>query len=320
MKENIHIWEKFLHYQSAPYVQKFLSNCYKNSGEKDADSKSYENCYPFIYYVKHAKNYYQLAKNSPSEIKPVLLFYGMIQLIKGCLLTVDPNYPESTHVLAHGVSTRKRKKRNYSFMSDEVKIQKNGLFSHFSTKMFHVEQLSIDRFKMDTLLARIPEMNETFHFLNKQSKLHEITFLEEKTVSIPIHILDDFKMTFERFKDFFQAYTKVKIENIQHNKKEMIITVKKQLDPFHCAPFYYHHLESYYVPKQKEQFIYIDEVMVHYLILYNLSMICRYETEWWNELFHTYSSNDYPFIERFLTVTAYKIPDLLLFFLHQQRE
>jgi hypothetical protein len=320
MKESIHIWEKFLHYQSAPFSQKFLSNCYKKNGGKEADSKSYENCYPFIYYIKHAKNYYQLAERSPSEIKPVLLFYGMIQLLKGCLLTVDPNYPESTHVLAHGVSTRKRKKRNYSFMNDEVRIQKNGLFSHFSNKMFHVEHLAADRFKMEFLLERIPEMNETFQFLNQQPKIYKLNFSKKDTVSMPIELLDDLKMTVERFKDFFHTNSKLKLLNIQSNKREMICQVEERLKPLQCAPFYYHHLNDYYIPKQKEQFTYIDEVMVHYLILYNLSMICRYETEWWNELFHTYSSNDYPFIERFLTITAHKIPSLLLLFLNKQQK
>ena len=60
--------------------------------------------------------------------KPMLLFYGMGQLFKACLLTIDPNYPESTSVLAHGVTTRKRKKQGYQFLEDEVKIQKNWTY------------------------------------------------------------------------------------------------------------------------------------------------------------------------------------------------
>ncbi len=57
----------------------------------------------------------------------MLLFYGMSQLFKACLLTIDPNYPESTTVLAHGVTTRKRKKQGYQFLEDEVKVQKKWI-------------------------------------------------------------------------------------------------------------------------------------------------------------------------------------------------
>ena len=58
-------------------------------------------------------------------------------------------------------------------------------------------------------------------------------------------------------------------------------------------------------------------MLAHYLLLYNLSMISRYETEWWYELLHTYSSKDYPFILRFLEVTAQKIPYLISCYLNE---
>ena len=65
-------------------------------------------------------------------IQPILLFYGFVHLIKACLLQQDPCYPENTSVFAHGVTTRKRKKQQYEFLKDEVKFQKNGLFSMYA--------------------------------------------------------------------------------------------------------------------------------------------------------------------------------------------
>ena len=95
---------------SSQNVQRYLARCYEKSSIQDAE-KSFENCYPFIYYLEHGKNYYELYKTAPFSIQPMLLFYGISQLFKACLLTIDPNYPESTTVLAHGVTTRKRKTR-----------------------------------------------------------------------------------------------------------------------------------------------------------------------------------------------------------------
>ena len=44
----------------------------------------------------------------------------------------------------------------------------------------------------------------------------------------------------------------------------------------------------------------LPELISHYLLLYNLSMIARYETEWWSELFKTIPNDDYPTIIQFL--------------------
>src|SRR5690625_3465222 len=87
------------------------------------------------------------------------------------------------------------------------------------------------------------------------------------------------------------------------------------------APFFIHLVnQSIYFPRTREQYLPISEVMVHYLLLYNLSMLSRYETEWWGDLLMTMPEIDYPFIVHFLNETANKIPTLLgydLYLLHQ---
>ena len=55
----------------------------------------------------------------------------------------------------------------------------------------------------------------------------------------------------------------------------------------------------------------LPEVLIHYAILYNLSMIARYETEWWMELLKNRTTEDYPFILAFITLTTEKGPSLL---------
>ncbi|MEH7304285.1 YaaC family protein [Neobacillus drentensis] len=42
------------------------------------------------------------------------------------------------------------------------------------------------------------------------------------------------------------------------------------------------------------------------LLIYNLSMIARYETEWWRELTKMMQNRDYPFIWSLLNVTMQK--------------
>lgn len=313
------IWQEFSIFHSSINVQKYLLQNYKNIGLSAPEKKSFDNCYPFIYYLEHAKSYYQLATQSPISIKPILLFYGMVQLLKACLLTVDPEYPESSTVLAHGVSTRKRKKRNYDFLKDEVKIQKTGLFPHFSDKMFHVKQLEGEKYTMESLLARIPELNGLFKMSLDKTQSYKIGQFNDQDLFIPTNILDQLNMTLSRFTKFLNQSFPFdhQVCDLDDTEKDKFITILiNKKNPFECSPLQFHFFEkSLHIPIHREYFSFFTEIMTHYLLLYNLSMISRYETEWWSDLLYSYNSLDYPFIENFLSVTIDKIPFLIYQFL-----
>ncbi|WP_456277181.1 YaaC family protein [Bacillus sp. AK128] len=317
------VWQSYTPFHSAANVQEYLNKVYKEKNVEEPEKKSYQNCYPFIYYLDHGKSYYQLSQQAPISIKPVLLFYGMTQLLKACLLSVDPNYPESTSVLAHGVSTRKRKKQSYDFLKDEVKIQKNGLFSHFSQNMFHVEHLDGEKITMVSLLKRIPELNSLFQFSFGERVSLPVTKVNENSYSINSAILDCFHMTEERFSDFLTNTLK-HLNDLTFNKEKGFLTFSLKediLNPIHCYPFFYHDQEeSFYLSTNRDTTVYFPEIMVHYLLLYNLSMISRYETEWWSELLQNSSTKDLPFIQQFIATTTTKIPTLLSHYLYAKMQ
>ncbi|WP_246946173.1 YaaC family protein [Bacillus pinisoli] len=323
MFDHQEVWQSYTPFHSAANVQEYLCKVYTFQNIEEPEKKSYQNCYPFIYYLDHGKSYYQLSRQAPPSIKPVLLFYGMTQLLKACLLSVDPEYPESTSVLAHGVSTRKRKKQSYDFLKDEVKIQKNGLFSHFSQKMFHVEHLDGEKIAMNSLFRRIPELNPLFKFSYGESVSLQIDRESELSYSITDKFLDYFHMTEERFISFLIGTIKDVQEVIyDNNQKKFIFTLQsKDLTPINSYPFYYQYIDhTYFLSTQRDSTTYFPEIMVHYLLLYNLSMISRYETEWWSELLQNASTKDLPFIQQFISTTTTKIPTLLSHYLYSKIE
>jgi hypothetical protein len=320
MFDHQNVWHSYTPFHSSANVQEYLYKIYNHKQIDEAEKKSYENCYPFIYYLDHGKSYYTLSKQAPISIKPVLLFYGMTQLLKACLLTVDPQYPESTSVLAHGVSTRKRKKQSYDFLKDEVRIQKNGLFSHFAEKMFHVEHLDGEKLTMISLLKRIAELNPLFSFSFNEEVSYPLEKKSENSYTTKYKIIDHFHMTDDRFKAFINKSFNGSV-NIMVNPEEKSLEFNfingKYLSPLKCHPFYYNFfLNSYFISTNRELTSYFPEVMVHYLVLYNLSMISRYETEWWSELLQNISTKDFPFIQQFINTTEIKIPFLLSEFLY----
>ncbi len=300
-------WTYFRTFYSANHTQNYLNQKY--SKLQDSERLSYQNCYTLIYYLEHAKKYYDQSTSAPYELQPVLLFYGMVQLMKAAILTVDPNYPETTQVLAHGASTRKRKKVEYEFLSDEVKIQKNGLITHFSEKIFQLNGLEGEKFKMAGLLKKIPEMHTTFFHLYGETVAYPMTRNQENIYSLTNAILDDLHLTPEGFTNYLQEHSIQKNIHIREEDGKVLAKFNENMNPLTCSPLQFGLTnKQYFLPKDRQQYRFFPELLAHYLILYNLSMICRYETDWWGELFHHYSSNDYPFITKFLEVTMQKVP------------
>lgn len=311
-------WTSYSLFFSAESTQNFLKKCYTNKQINDAEQKSYENCYPFIYYLEHGQVYYEQAKNSPLIIQPILLFYGLVHLIKACILTVDPNYPETTSVLAHGVSTRKRKKQQYLFFQDEVKFQKSGLFPHMSEQLFHMKQLEGEKTTMNELFKFIPELNDLFYQLEGRLTFTKVENSNNE-FSIPTHVLDLFHMTDSRFVDFFQSKTFSSTQLLKIEKKHLIFQFEEN-QPFDVTPLKYNlNEQSFMLPLSNNHLFQYNELMIHYLLLYNLSMIARYETEWWSELVKTMPTKDFPFIQTFLNITLHKGPFLVYQYLMSKK-
>ncbi|WP_164670572.1 YaaC family protein [Virgibacillus doumboii] len=306
-KEYISAFYTYL--QSQETAQKYLYDCYQKLDNVDAAVKSYENCTKFMYYLNHGKQFYDNGRRLDTLLQPILFFYGMIHLLKANLLTLRPNYPESTAILAHGVSSRKRKKKDYSFMQDEVKIQHNGLFPYFSEHLFSIKKTPNEKMKMNYLFALVPEMSALFK-LQDQQKMTIIGNVGTKELHFPARILDNYHLTKKSFIQRIRSYLPP-IEQTETTKASISVYLS---NPFKkvTAPFFTDKAnEKIYFPLYREYFSPVSEVMIHYLLLYNLSMLCRYESEWWGELLAEKPDADYPFIKHFLKTTGEKIPLLL---------
>ncbi|WLR55128.1 YaaC family protein [Mesobacillus subterraneus] len=302
-------WNSYTLFFSAEYSQSYLKKCYRKNNIDQPDIKSFENCYPFMYYLEHGKLYYEQAEKSPLTIQPILLFYGLVHLIKACILTVEPDYPETTSVLAHGVSTRKRKKQQYSFTEDEVKFQKNGLFSLMAEKMFHMKQLEGEKATMGDVLELIPELSGIYSDL-RGKQIFEVVTSVESGFSLPKSIIDHFHMTENRFKEFFQSKSSIPVSFVDDPS---LIRFEANLDDsLEPLPLKYNLEDLHYVlPLNKGDLFLFPELLLHYLLLYNLGMIARYETEWWSELIKMMPNEDYPLIQSFLSSTMKKGPYLI---------
>ena len=308
MNEN-NIKTFFTYLQSEQTAQQFLYQQYQYIEDINPEKMSFENCQAFIYYIKHGFHFYETGKSLTTILQPILFFYGMTHLIKAVLLTKRPHYPESTKLLAHGVSSRKRKKQNYVFMEDEVMIHNHGLFSYFSEHLYQIGRMNTNKLKMGDLLALVPEMSPLFT-LHHQQTLVRIGSIGTKELTFPITLLDHYHLTAKSFLRHLHTFLpKVLSTSIHEDYIHLELATPIQAS---SGPFFFNTEDhSISFPLHRDLFIPFSEVMIHYLLLYNLSMLSRYETEWWGELIATKSNTDYPFIVHFLYNSSKKIPLLL---------
>ena len=313
-------WDSLSMFYSASTTQNYLHSYYMRESVTDGKMKSFENAPVFIHYLKSAEIYYKEAQFVSLQIQPVLLFYGYIQLIKACLLSLDPYYPSSSILLAHGVTTRKRKKQQYEFLKDEIKVQRNGLFSYMSSKMFHVKQLEGEKILMRDLFFCLPELAEQFQYffhsnrclLQKHSNTHYSTTSK---------CLDIYHMSAERLTSYLNSYFRTSIA-CQEEREQLTFQFSDPLTTNYHQPFHYDsELKQFSIINKQETLPFkLNEMLIHYLLLYNLSMIARYETEWWMDLTSTTPNEDYPFIKKFINVTLIKGPLLIKEWLLGERD
>ena len=144
--------------------------------------------------------------------------------------------------------------------------------------------------------------------------MYKIDSTNANELSFSVNILDRLHMTSERFSRYIESICKhLSVQHVtgKTSASNLLFTAPIQSwNPIYSTPLYYEYLaDTYYLPlttDPRNPKPVLPELLVHYLLLYNLSMISRYETDWWYDLLGSYGSEDYPFIYQFLTISAQK--------------
>ena len=305
----------FIPYYSTNYTQKYLQKAYIGLNTTKADIYSYDNCNKFISYIENGLLYFKQLDCIPIQLKPLLLYYGFTHFLKACLLIVDPLYPQTTAVLSHGVSTRKKKKQQYEFLYDEIKIQRHGLFTHTAEKLFDLNHLENEKIAMVDLLMELPELEPIFNKIKNKRTSVEVQFNQQHTIAyIPEYVLDHYKMTADRFKEHIKSKWDIPILGVQQDGNMLSLHFEHVYEPIHGnLPFRLNiQTGKHYLSLQKEGVTTtLPDILILYLLLYNLSMISRYETEWWSDLFKEMPFYDLPFIQSLLNIAERKVPQLI---------
>lgn len=320
------LWDSFLFFENEPVSKSFLQEIYREKFPEQYRSLAFQNTAKFIYNIKQARQYYAAAMQSEIIIRPLLLYYGMVSLLKAFILTQDPFYPANTRVLQHGLTSRKIKKSNYSLGEDEIKIQKEGLLPYVYS--FLTNKPIENRYKVQDLFSIIPELHTTYQKVYQMNNMVSVNlssyydFQHPSTLFyLPESVLDYTHLCYESFIHYLNRYN----TGSSYFSPSPLETPKGIIRIEWKHPLQQHVTENgngfeneLFLVDYKGNFYFLlhgttslPEISTHFMIMYILGMLCRYETERWGEIVFSFASEELYIIHEFLSISSRKFPNLI---------
>ncbi len=321
------MWDTFVYFESEPTTKQFLQMIYEKTDKNHGYKHAFANTSKFIYFIKQGKEYFFSASKSDLLVKPLLIYYGMMSLLKAVILTRDPNYPSRSGVLRHGLTTRKLKKSNYQFHDDEIKIQKDGLLSLYYTLITEkpINDIEGNKYKIKELLSLLPELHESYQRLYQEQIIYPIFFTKPLSPS-----KNEFKISSSILSLYQEDSSQLlhALNRYSNHKNHPFTLVSEQTDyltfvwmksdnittvsTFQHPMFTLDYKGRSYLRPFKENSFFLPEMMIDYMLMYNLGMLCRYDTELWGEIIFSFASEDMYIINEFVNLTLRKFPNLIL--------
>lgn len=309
-------WDFLRFFETEPTARNYLTDTYRRAGIEHPERHAFQQSTRFVYTWRQARSYYQAAARADLLIRPLLLFYGCMQMVKGCILAIDPSYPQNSRMLQHGVTTRKMKKSPYRLLEDEIRPQKEGLFAH-AAHLFKLSPL-LERFKVRYLFASLAELMDEYERIVSPSSWIPVILVEHGSLLLfPSALQSDGPLSYsaETLCGYLNRYApptaQVAVEAADR-PAEKSFRLTGPGDSIELHPLF--SLTSrgrLYFWNGLEEDLPLPKWATHYLLIYLLSMLCRYETEWWGELVLSHTLAELILIERFLQVHQEQFPTLI---------
>ncbi|MFS0556874.1 YaaC family protein [Brevibacillus sp. 179-C9.3 HS] len=313
-------WKTLRYLETEPTARKYLAACYHDMGVEHADRLAFQQSSRFLFLWKQARHFYTTSAVADLSIQPLLLFYGCSHLLKGMLLTRDPYYPQNSRVLQHGVTTRKLKRNAYLLMEDEIRPQKEGFFAQLA-QAFQLSPLQ-DRYLVHDLFSSIPIVSDSYRIATDKPcnwiplRIDQISRDDMVRITFPEKMDGPLSYSTETFIQYIRRLTP-SFCNLEKLNGEMGKNIKELTLP-QCAlseldqhPLFRLHNNILFFWNGSASSLPLPEWASHYLLLYLLSMLCRYETEWWGELTLSHGLVERYLVEHFLDYHTNTFPSVI---------
>jgi hypothetical protein len=276
----------------------------------EAKQLAYRNVHAFTSYIKQGTALFDTAKNSDFWSCALLIYYGMMSLLKAFSLSIDPNYPHSTSLLQHGLTSPKRKKEPYRFFHDEVRVQKDGFFPYLC-QLFSHPVATGERLKLEVLCSFIPDLHPLFRSLHQKTYWWEVVY-ENGKLTCPLALADELCISVDSFVQRLNRKSSTlyfSSLSMSHDHLTLVVNEPENI------------LQHPWLKRSGQKTFYLwnfshsdvdpfPEILAYYALFFSLSMLSRYDPPVWHEL-HSDIEKQQLMIQTLIDVAPQKFPDLL---------
>lgn len=315
-------WDLLRLYETEPAARRFLVHSYQSLGVPSAEKLAFQRCTRFMYTLRQARSFYEGARLGDPLIRPLLLFYGCVHLLKTVLLLKDPSYPSHSRMLQHGVTTRKIKRSPYSWMQDEVRVQKEGLFACLAQ---HLNPFPLqDKYNVEQLYDNLPGLSRETEWVLGRRKWAEAKVVSKDPLilSVPEDTSGPLQYSAETLARFLQRHAPDGFSfhgQDTPEQKQLVVHFPKNRALSDHVLFVPDEKSDTYLLYNGDPSERIPAWAVHYMLLYQLSILCRYESEWWGELILSHSLSEAYLVEQFFRYHQETFPQLTVDMLLQTK-
>ncbi len=320
--------------ESPSYAVRILTTAYQQLGFTPPKSSVIEASFAMSSAVAQMQAYFLAAQSVALNSRPILLYYGMLHLAKAIAIIANPYYGDTLESQKHGLSIR-RKKGRYEYFKDRVFIQKNGVFLdwysslHIITKVWPLPGMAVcaNASIEDLAHASLPVI-ELWRCIPDLAPLLSITGKSSRCISLYLSDVNNATIT---------ATSSPQLPHIERLAQEIGLAPNMALQ--YLQQFYYPatnihawacidrpHLLSHgtdpdliiCVPPLSATLLRdfsFPEPLVYFALLFQLSMLQRYEPMEWVSLTNDPMSMEYMIIEilcdNTLSLTPYLFSHLI---------
>lgn len=311
------LWEQLSLYENETLAKRYLEQTYAKNGIDQPRHEAFKNTDAFCAYLQQGRLFFHAVTPRTEQTAPLLLYYGLINLIKSILLACDPSYPQHTALLQHGCSTRKRKRQSYQFFYDEIRIQKEGLLPYVLKKLYALSPQE-KTFPPKYLFGQLPDLQMPYRHITHQQTLYRMQLSQSPlglmgTVSEAI--LDRLHLTLSawihRFHHLAPEGVRITAADCQGGQIQLTFSVDHATELHH--PLLVKDMKArvfLWIDPEFAAYHSLPELAVAYLLLFACSMLVRYDPPLWQEMWNT--SAESALLPPFFAWVKRKIPQIIL--------
>lgn len=263
--------------------------------------------------IMQAKEYFFLAKNATLYTQPVLIYYGYINLLSAAYVLKNGEVP---NIQNHGMAIIKE-----GNSIGEIKIHLNNessgalaIFANLLDPNLDIKKLR--DLKINELFSVIPETldycimsytNNPIHVIPVDEVIHK-KYTEDRIKNYYIKLLKDSIETLENSEYVKNNYLPIQYaENCEYTFLRRKITYSE--DYVYCV----NNQKYINIPfDEKNKELKVDNKISMLMILYALSVLCRYNPFIWNRFIKLDSSGERLLIQSFINWSIRLLPNYIL--------